>query len=136
MARFETELDPNLPIVAGDEAHVRLVLSNLLSNAAKYGPANGLVTVTARRAPDGNAVEVRVLDEGPGVDESETESMFRAFFRSASTARKAPGSGIGLFIVRALMEAMGGRVWSKPRESGGAEFGFALPIFEDMDPEL
>ncbi|MCI0345315.1 MAG: GAF domain-containing protein [Chloroflexi bacterium] len=135
VARFELDLPPELPIVAGDEAHVRLVLSNLLSNAAKYGPANGRVLVTVDRSTDGAAVEVRVLDEGPGVDESEADSMFRAFYRSASTASKAPGSGIGLFIVRALVDAMGGHVWSKPRPTGGAEFGFALPVFEDIDPE-
>ena len=136
VAHFETDVPPELPIVAGDEAHVRLVLSNLLSNAAKYGPANGHVLVVASRSDDGHEVEVRVLDEGPGVDESEADSMFRAFYRSASTASKAPGSGIGLFIVRALIDAMGGRVWSKPRPGGGAEFGFALPVFEDLDPEL
>lgn len=135
VARFEVDLDPMIPIVAGDEAHVRLVLSNLLSNAAKYGPASGLIRVEARRGPNASEVEVRVLDEGPGVDESEAESLFRAFFRSASTIRKAPGSGIGLFIVRALIEAMDGRVWSKRRPEGGAEFGFALPVFEDLDLE-
>lgn len=135
VAHFSLDVPPELPIVAGDEAHVRLVLSNLLSNAAKYGPANGQVTVSARLSTDASEVEVRVLDEGPGVDESEADSMFRAFYRSVSTASKAPGSGIGLFIVRALVDAMGGHVWSKPREGGGAEFGFALPVFEDIDPE-
>jgi signal transduction histidine kinase len=135
VARFEIELDPMIPIVAGDEAHVRLVLSNLLSNAAKYGPASGLIRVEARRSSDADEVEVRVLDEGPGVEESEAESLFRAFFRSPSTIRKAPGSGIGLFIVRALIDAMGGRVWSKRRPEGGAEFGFALPVFEELDLE-
>jgi signal transduction histidine kinase len=135
IARFEVELDPMIPIVAGDEAHVRLVLSNLLSNAAKYGPAGGTIRVEARRSAEASEVEVRVLDEGPGVDESEADSLFRAFFRSASTIRKAPGSGIGLFIVRALIEAMDGRVWSKRRPEGGAEFGFALPLFEDLDLE-
>ena len=135
VARFELEMPSELPIVSGDEAHVRLVLSNLLSNAAKYGPANGHVRVVAKPSESGSEVEVRVLDEGPGVVESEADSMFRAFYRSASTASKAPGSGIGLFIVRALIDAMAGRVWSKPRDGGGAEFGFALPAFEDIDPE-
>ncbi|HZM72373.1 MAG TPA: ATP-binding protein [Candidatus Polarisedimenticolia bacterium] len=136
VAHFEIDMPTDLPIVSGDEAHVRLVLSNLLSNAAKYGPANGLVRVVAQRSEAGSEIEVRVLDEGPGVVESEADSMFRAFYRSASTASKAPGSGIGLFIVRALVDAMGGRVWTKAREGGGAEFGFALPVFEDIDPEL
>jgi K+-sensing histidine kinase KdpD len=135
VARFELDLPSELPIVSGDEAHVRLVLSNLLSNAAKYGPANGHVRIVARRSEGGSEVEVLVLDEGPGVVEAEADSMFRAFYRSAATASKAPGSGIGLFIVRALIDAMDGRVWSKPRDGGGAEFGFALPVFEDIDPE-
>jgi len=136
ITRFELDLDADLPIVAGDEAHLRLVLSNLLSNAAKYGPPNGRVQIVGRRSEDGRDVHVQVLDEGPGVDESEVDSLFRAFFRSPSTVRKAPGSGIGLFIVRALVEAMGGRVWSARRPTGGAEFGFALPVFEDVDAEL
>ena len=136
ITQFELDLDPDLPIVAGDEAHLRLVLSNLLSNAAKYGPPNGRVLVVGRRSEDGREVLIQVFDDGPGVDESEVDSLFRAFFRSPSTIRKAPGSGIGLFIVRALVEAMNGRVWSARRPEGGAEFGFALPAFEDVDPEV
>src|SRR6478609_2750437 len=123
------DIPSSLPLVAADEESLSLVVRNLISNAGKYAGPNATVEVTV--TVDGpNAVSVRVLDDGPGLDPDEAASLFDLYYRSEST-RSAPGSGIGLFVCRELVTAMGGRIWAKPRPEGGAEFGFTLPVWVD-----
>ena len=123
------DIPSSLPLVAGDEESLSLVVRNLLSNAGKYAGPGARVEVTV--TVDGPAgVSVRVLDNGPGLDPDEAASLFDLYYRSEST-RAAPGSGIGLFVCRELVTAMGGRIWARPRPEGGAEFGFSLPIWAD-----
>ena len=73
-------------------------------------------------------IVLRVLDRGIGVDEETATSAFDLFFRTREASRTASGAGIGLFVCRQLVEAMGGRTWIRPREGGGSEVGFGLPI--------
>ena len=88
-----------------------------------------------RRSSSSSAttVELRVLDEGRGIDASATERLFDLFYRTDDAKRQAQGAGIGLFVVRVLVESAGGRVWAANRPTGGAEFGFSLPIFDEAD---
>jgi PAS domain S-box-containing protein len=132
-ATLELEVEPGLPPVIGDEGSVELVLRNLISNALKYGPRTGTVSIDVRRA--GEFVEVAVTDEGPGVSEAEVRHLFDLFYRTDDARRHAQGAGIGLFVVRALVEAAGGRVEAANRPSGGAEFRFTLPIFVESDSD-
>jgi two-component system sensor kinase FixL len=67
-----------------------------------------------------------VLDSGVGIRPEEADRLFALYYRSPQTAAKVGGAGIGLFVCRALIEAMGGRIWAAPRPEGGAEFGFVL----------
>jgi len=120
----------SVPTVAGDESYVDQVMRNLISNAGKYGPANGAVTVEVRVPDDRREVDVAVIDEGEGIDEAETGKLFELFFRSAAVSHKTAGSGIGLFVSRHLVEGMGGRMWARSRPEGGSEFGFSLPTYE------
>ena len=86
------------------------------------------------RADPRESVSVKVLDSGPGISEAEADQLFSLYYRS-QTANAVPGAGIGLFVCRGLVNAMGGRVWAKPRPEGGAEFGFSLPVYvEAMIP--
>ena len=71
---------------------------------------------------------IRVEDDGPGIAPTEVDQLFELYFRS-DAASPAPGSGIGLFVCRQLVAAMGGRIWAKTRDAGGAEFGFSLPLW-------
>jgi signal transduction histidine kinase len=121
---FELDMAADVPPAVGDEGYIEHVLRNLLSNAGKYGPPDGRIRVVVET---GEAdVRVRVLDEGPGIPPGDEERVFQLFYRSDDTARRAPGAGIGLYAVRALVDGMGGRVWARRRPEGGAEVGFSL----------
>jgi len=112
------------PTARGDETYVEQVLRNLLSNAAKYSPAGSTVAIVVDETPEG--VRARVLDEGAGIDPGESARLFELYYRSPLNASSVSGAGIGLFVCRALVEAMGGRIWAMRRPEGGAEFGFVL----------
>jgi signal transduction histidine kinase len=127
----ELDVPESLPTVRGEETYVEQVVRNFLSNARKYSPLGGTVRVTGE-ATDTEVI-VRVLDEGPGFPAEEGERLFELFYRSPTTAEKASGAGIGLFVSRQLVDAMGGRAWARPRPKRGAEFGFALPRLPEDD---
>jgi signal transduction histidine kinase len=129
---FVVDVAPALPVARGDETSVVQVLRNLLSNAAKYSGAGTTVTVVVAETPEG--LVVRVLDQGPGIDPDEADEVFEPFFRSPSTAKMAGGAGIGLYVSRRLMDAMGGRIWAGPGAPQGSEFTFVLPRY-DGTPE-
>ncbi len=125
--RFVLEL-PREPLAAeADPDKLRQVLANLVDNAVKYSPEGGTVTVAVRRQDD--RVEISVADEGIGIPEAEHERIFRKFYRADyAGVRAGPGStGLGLFIVRGLIMAMGGRIWVQSREGQGSSFTFELP---------
>jgi signal transduction histidine kinase len=125
--RFVAVIPSDLPIAQGDEGLLRQVLRNLLSNAAKYGRRAGTVTVTAAATP--NEITVAVSDEGPGIGDDQRDRVFDLFYRGAVDARIA-GSGIGLFVAKALMEAMDGSI-TIGRPERGAEFILHLPRYGD-----
>jgi len=127
--RYLVEIPPNLPAVEGDQTYVEQVVRNLLSNAAKYGGEGAAVDVVLEERDGGVAVMVR--DAGPGFSEEEGPRLFELFYRSPSAKLTAGGAGIGLFVCRRLVEAMGGRIWATPRAAGGAEFGFSLHSFDE-----
>jgi PAS domain S-box-containing protein len=125
---FDVRMPPSLPTVVADPTYVEQVVRNLLSNAAKYGGGSG-VEIVLEAADD--EVAVRILDDGPGIEAGEVDRLFELFYRSPSTAARASGAGIGLFVCARLVQAMGGHIWARPRPAGGAEFGFALRIMAE-----
>lgn len=128
--KLEVTVERPVPVARAEEAIVEQIVHNLLGNAAKYGPGDGAIDVIVDAA-DGWP-RVRVLDRGPGVDPEEADRLFDLFYRSERTSRVS-GSGIGLFVARRLVEAIGGTIWARPRDDGpGAEFGFRLqPLGEE-----
>ena len=110
----------------GDEGRFRQVLEHLLENEVKYSPEGGSVSVGAWRI--GGEVQVYVTDDGAGIPDSEWESVFDAYVRTANRPR---GSGIGLYAARRLMNAMGGRVWLESNGYGGSRFMVAVPEMRD-----
>jgi len=115
----------------GDDTYVEQVMRNLLSNAAKYGGTGSTVRVVVDETAEG--VRTRVLDEGAGLDPAETARLFELYYRSPNTSSTIAGAGIGLYVCRVLVEAMGGRIWATPRPDRGAEFGFILERQPDDD---
>ena len=113
-------------IVDGDETYITLLLENLLSNAAKYSPPGAPIEVDISAA--GDEVVVEVLDRGLGLDEVDSERLFEPFFRAEPARSAANGLGIGLALCQRIVAALGGRVWARARDGGGAAVGFALPI--------
>jgi len=114
----------------GDEGRFRQVLEHLLENEVKYSPEGGSVSVGAWRI--GGEVQVYVTDDGAGIPDSEWESVFDAYVRTANRPR---GSGIGLYAARRLMNAMGGRVWLESNGYGGSRFMVAVPEMRDTSED-
>ena len=96
----------------GERTYVEQVLRNLISNAGKYGTPGTTATVEAEETAD--EVLVRVLDRGTGVSAEEADRLFELFYRSPQATRTASGAGIGLYVSRGLITAMGGRIWTRP----------------------
>ena len=122
-AAVEASLPEGLPPVAGDEPALRTLIENLLSNAIKYGGENGRVTVSA--GSDERHVRIAVRDRGPGIPDAELPRIFEPFYRGSGTG--ADGSGLGLALVRRIVEALGGRIAVESRPSDGTTFTIHLP---------
>lgn len=124
---LEAVVAPSLPHALADEDRAAQVLTNLLSNALRYTPGGGRVAVVVER--QGEDLVFRVRDSGIGVAPEHLPHVFERFYRvEKSRSRAAGGSGIGLTIARALVEAMGGRIWAEsPGPGQGATFSFTLP---------
>ncbi|WP_299029855.1 ATP-binding protein [uncultured Thermanaerothrix sp.] len=126
--RLVWQIPLNLPPVLADEQALGSILFHLIDNALKYAP-QGEVRVEAQ-AQSGQMC-LQVLDEGPGLAEDTLSLLFQPFYRAAaSDAQETYGHGLGLYIVRRLVEAMGGQVQASNRPQGGACFRCTLPLAE------
>ena len=114
--------------VMADPTRIEQVLTNLLTNAAKYSPPEAEITVEVRGGPD--EVVVSVTDRGAGIPAEDLPRLFSRFYRSKA-AGLAEGLGLGLYIARGLVEAHGGRIWVKSEVGKGSVFSFALPAARD-----
>ena len=123
---LEVQAPPTLPRVVLDPHRVQQVLSNLLTNAIKFTPTGGEISVRVSR--DGDHLLTRVRDNGPGIPEAQQRWVFEAFNGASDTARGPTGSGLGLAIARALTELHGGTIWLESQEGRGSTFSFTLPL--------
>jgi signal transduction histidine kinase len=121
------DFPPDFPRVVADARRVEQVFSNLLSNAVKFSEGRGEIRVTGM--VKGDRVQVRVEDEGVGIDPSQLEKIFDRFYQADATPRRRySGVGLGLFICRQLIQAHRGRIWAENRPEGGSAFIFELPL--------
>ena len=111
--------------VRGDRRKTAEVIGGLLHNATKYAPQGSAITVAV--AKDADRATVRIADEGAGVPKEDRERIFHPFVR-ANGASSIPGSGIGLYACRRLVEAQGGRLWYEDADGHGAAFAVSLPL--------
>jgi two-component system OmpR family sensor kinase len=117
----------DVPVVLGDEARLRQVVGNLVTNALVHTPHEARVTLTLAE-DDPDSVLLRVADEGPGLAPEDAERVFERFYRAdTSRTRSAGGTGLGLAIVASLVEAHGGSVQLDTAPGQGAAFTVRLP---------
>ncbi|WP_432982033.1 sensor histidine kinase [Dactylosporangium sp. CA-233914] len=127
----DADIEP--PIVLGDEARLRQVLQNLLSNALHHTPAGTEVTVFV--GTDANNAILEVADNGPGMTEQDAARVFERFYRTdPSRTRALGGSGLGLSIVAALVAAHNGQVTLKTHPGEGATFRVTIPLLRPSTP--
>jgi len=130
-------LDTDEPVlIEADRGRLFQLLDNLVSNAIKFTPEGGSIELAVSRTPTGGCLEVR--DTGIGIGVSETERVFDQFFRArAAVTNQIPGTGLGLFIARAIAEAHGGSITAAARDGGGTVFRIELPVRAAVSsPEL
>lgn len=119
---------PDEPVVvAADDRRIRQVLLNLVTNATKYSAAGTSVEVRVGRTQDRRSAIVQVRDHGPGIPPHERPRLFDKFVR-LSTAAGTRGSGLGLYLCRAMIQQHGGELWAEWPPGGGSIFSFTLPL--------
>jgi PAS domain S-box-containing protein len=126
---IECDISSEAPPVLADRGRVLQVLSNLLSNALKFTPDGGTITVRAERQHE--MVQLSVADTGPGVRVEDLTRIFERFFQATGTATQ--GTGLGLAIAKGIVEAHGGRIWVESQAGIGATFHFTLPIARETE---
>ncbi len=133
---LQKEVESPLPAVYADPKRTEQILANLLENAIRYTPDGGTITVRARRYDD-NFVVVAVQDTGIGIAPEDQDKVFERFYRGHHPLVLAsPGTGLGLPIVRQLVEMQGGRIWleSEGIPGKGTTFFFTIPIYTGQEP--
>ncbi len=127
---LHVDLPEDLPPVWIDPVEIGQVIYNLIENATKYAPPDTEILVEVRRSS--GALAIAVSDRGPGIPAQSIPHLFDPFYRVMDGRPRPQGLGLGLAIVRGLVEAHGGRVWVENRPGGGAQFTFTLPFTAAM----
>ena len=126
---LETDIASDLPPVRGTPTHLRRVLDNLIENAIKFTPPNGTISVHLREL-DEDRVLLEVSDTGIGIPPDQRDRIFERFYQvNGSTKRRYPGTGLGLALVKEIIETYGGEVSVKSEVGAGSTLAIALPVF-------
>jgi len=125
------DVEPNLPPVRGDRDRLAQVFDNLLANAIKFSPQGGLITIRLRdglTAGQGDTILASVSDTGIGIPRNQLNRIFERFYQvDGSATRRFGGAGVGLAIVKRILEAHGGTIWAESEVSRGSTFLFTVP---------
>jgi signal transduction histidine kinase len=120
---------PALPPALCDPTRTAQIVSNLISNAIKYTPEQGHISIAVQAAAEEGFLQVSVTDDGVGIAPEDQAKLFKRFFRAANVIQtRAGGTGLGLYIARALVELHGGRIWLSSEPGKGSTFYVTLPI--------
>jgi two-component system phosphate regulon sensor histidine kinase PhoR/two-component system sensor histidine kinase VicK len=128
------DISSDLPTVAVDKVSIYEVMSNLLDNAIKYTHTDGDIVVKSY-LKDG-MIETTVSDKGVGISDAIISHIFDKFYRAHKSKNSIGGTGLGLYLCRAIINAHGGTIWVKSKEGEGTTFGFSLPIYASVAEQL
>jgi signal transduction histidine kinase len=132
---FQLRFAPNFPPVHADEERLRMVLSNLIGNAVKYSPNGGIIRVGGWA--DEEYAVVYVADQGIGIAPEDQARIFDRFFRvDNALSRRTQGAGLGLYLVRAIVQAHGGSIRVESQPHRGARFVFTVPFAPRSLPDI
>lgn len=131
---LSVQLPTDLPTIAVDRTSMSEVFGNLIDNAIKYSNEGGVINVTA--AVNGNSVEIMVQDHGIGMPESVVSNLFQKFYRSHRSRETVAGTGIGLYISKAIVESHGGTISVRSQDGLGSTFIVSLPIYATVADKL
>jgi len=123
---FSVEHEP-FPYARTEPTKIKQAISNIITNAITYTPENGKINIDLRL--DGDLVLGKVSDSGVGIPDADQKLVFEKFFRSGNVLRmETTGTGLGLYITKAFIEASGGKIWFKSKVGEGTTFYFTLPL--------
>jgi signal transduction histidine kinase len=128
-SELTTSIPPELPPVQADASALTQCLQNLLSNALKYGKTDGKaqIEIAAEKEASSREVRLSITDHGPGIDHADARHLFEPFYRGVRVGSNVPGNGLGLHLVKTIMQAQNGRVTFSPAPGGGARFTLHIP---------
>ncbi len=124
----EVRIPAGLPNARVDPPHIKEVLVHLIENAAKYSPAGAPIRITAEAKDNGQMLNISIADRGPGIDDFEQSLVFEKFYRGRNQRVQVHGTGMGLAICKAIVEAHGGRLGVTSQLGHGSVFYFSLPV--------
>jgi len=131
--RLTVDGTDGLPPVMADPQLLRQVVMNLISNAIKYTPPPGQIALRMRA--ENGSVEWAVRDNGIGVPKDSVPRLFEKFYRADNVHKiETEGTGLGLYLVRLIVEKFGGRIWCESEEGKGSTFLFTVPLAGGRDP--
>jgi two-component system phosphate regulon sensor histidine kinase PhoR len=126
------KISEDLPVVEGDVSLIRQAVTNYVSNAIKYSPNSGLVSIGAR--VDGSELVIFVKDRGPGLSDQDQIRVFEKFYRIENgKANKVRGTGLGLSLAKSIAERHGGQAWCESKLGIGSTFFLSLPLIQEEE---
>lgn len=133
---IELVIAPNLPTIAVDRVSIYEVLNNLIDNAIKYSGNEPKKIIVKSGLNNEGLIETTVQDFGVGIPESLTANLFEKFYRSHRSRAQIGGTGLGLYLSKAIVSSHGGNIWVRSKEGEGAIFGFTLVPFAQLADEM
>lgn len=133
--KLELTIEEDLPPVAVDAISITEVINNLVDNAIKYSHDGDTIKVEVGLSKNGD-VETTVTDSGVGIPANLMDKLFTKFYRSHRTRRDFTGSGLGLYLSKAIVDSHHGNIWAKSKEGKGSTFGFDLPPYDTISAKL